>query len=104
MLGLGFGIAMLGIIGLTSLYWRLHRKLRRKSSDELLPGNVHYNADTEETGILHGNVQNTDNILRRMVLVERLQQGIDREVEDIGAATIDVDNVTEAFAFGPSIV
>ena len=68
-----------------------------KESDERLMEEAHYEANRESVEIIEG--RDHLNELKRRVLVNRLQAGVERVVEDIGF-TSDDDSLAEIFSFG----
>jgi len=64
--------------------------VKLKSSDEDLT-RVEYNANTDSVEILEGVDYMED--LRRRVLMERLEAGIERPVENIGFESDSLDNM-----------
>ena len=91
-IALGVCVGILGV-AVVGLGWCMHRmnkrmnkEMKRKLSDENI---VYYNPAQESAEILEG-VDHLEQLKRR-VLVERLESGIDREVEDLGFMTNDAD-------------
>ena len=67
-----------------------------KSSDENL-SKVEYNALKDSVRILEGTGDPLEN-LKRMVLMQRLESGIDRPIEDLGFMR---DSDSDEFSFPP---
>lgn len=99
-LGVAFCVAMGAMFFFLRMYWRLRRAVKWKSSDEELNA-VQYNAATEETHILHGGVGDGDRetLMNRRVLCERLRDGVEREVENVGAINFETNDVDTMFQF-----
>lgn len=77
------------------LYLYCKVKLIRKKehgSDENI---VHYDATNEEARIVQ---PSPETVLRRHAMIERLREGIERNVEEIGAENMDRDSLFDFIA------
>ena len=86
-LGVCVGILGVAVVGLGWCMYRTNKRMKRmKRSDENI---VDYNPAQDSAEILEG-VDHLEQLKRR-VLVERIESGIDREAEDLGFMTNDTD-------------